>query len=101
MRDMRVGALLVEENGDYLGIVSETDLVRKGMAGEKDPAVEKARSVMSTPLISIDIDRSASDASDIMGQKGIRHLVVTESGKISGIVSVRDLLRYYKNWGSF
>jgi CBS domain-containing protein len=100
MRDLRIGALLVEENNQYIGIVSETDLVRKGMAVGKDPSVESVRGVMSTPIISIDIDRPASDASDLMSTSGVRHLAVTEGGKITGIISVRDLLRYYKNWGS-
>jgi CBS domain-containing protein len=101
MRDLRLGALLVEENGTYVGVVSETDLVRKGMANAKDPNVEKVRTVMSSPIISIDIDKTASEASDLMSEKAIRHLAVTEGGKIAGIISVRDLLRYYKNWGSF
>jgi CBS domain-containing protein len=101
MRDMRLGALLVEENGSYVGIISETDLVRKGMAPAKDPSVEKVRRVMSSPILSIDVEKTASDASDMMSEKAIRHLAVTEGGKIVGIISVRDLLRYYKNWGSF
>jgi signal-transduction protein with cAMP-binding, CBS, and nucleotidyltransferase domain len=35
-----------------------------------------------------------------MAEHGIRHLAVTEDGQVSGILSVRDLLRYFKNWGS-
>lgn len=101
MRDLKIGALLVEEKGQFVGIVSETDLVRKGMAPGKDPTVETVRSVMSAPIITIDIDRPAADASDLMSSRGVRHLAVTEGGKITGIISVRDLLRYYKNWGSF
>ena len=100
MKDLRLGALFVEESARFVGVVSETDLVRKGMAPGKDLHKEKVRSVMSTPVISIEIERPASDASDLMSEKGIRHLAVSESGKIVGIISVRDLLRYYKNWGS-
>ena len=101
MRDARVGALFVEEAGNYIGVISETDLVRRGMAEEKNLRFEKVRTIMSSPIISIDIDRPASDASDLMSEKGIRHLAVTDSGKIVGLISVRDLLRYYKNWGAF
>jgi CBS domain-containing protein len=101
MRDVRVGALLVEENGQFVGVVSETDLVRKAMAEGREIGQEKVRTIMSSPIITIDIDRPASDASDLMSEKGIRHLAVTDSGKIVGVISVRDLLRYYKNWGSF
>lgn len=100
MRKDRVGSLLVEEAGGFIGILSESDLVRRGMAEGRDPQVEKVRSIMSSPVISIDIDRPAIEASDLMSEKAIRHLAVTDSGKIVGLLSVRDLLRYYKNWGS-
>ncbi len=101
MREMRVGALFVEENGNYIGVISETDLVRKGMAHGKDPHIEKVQTSMSSPIITLEMDRPASDASDLMNEKGIRHLAITDSGKIVGLVSVRDLLRYYKNWEAF
>ena len=44
--------------------------------------------------------RSAHEASDLMAEHGIRHLAVSEEGVIVGMVSVRDLLRYFKNWGT-
>ncbi len=99
MRDTRVGAILVGEHGAFIGIVSEADLVRKAMASQVDPTQARVRSVMSSPVITIEQDRSAHDASDLMAEKGIRHLAVTEDGRIVGIVTVRDLLRYFKNWG--
>ena len=101
MREVRVGALMVEDDGRLVGIISETDLVRKGIAEGRDFRQEKIRAIMSSPIITIDIDRPASDASDLMSEKGIRHLAVTDGGKIVGVISVRDLLRYYKNWGAF
>jgi len=99
MRDTRVGAILVAEQGTFIGIISETDLVRKAMAGQLNAAQAKVRAIMSSPVITIEQDRSAHDASDLMAEKGIRHLAVTEDGRIVGIVTVRDLLRYFKNWG--
>lgn len=100
MRDSRVGAALVMSEGNYVGVVSEADLVRKAMACALDPACTSVRSVMSSPLITIEIDRSAHDASDLMAENGIRHLPVTQDGQIVGMLSVRDLLRYFKNWGT-
>jgi len=102
MREARVGALLVHEtdrSGQYRGIVSETDLVRKGMA-ESCPAQDTSVSaVMTSPLLSIEITSSAHEASDKMAEHGIRHLAISQDGQIVGIISVRDLLRYFKNWG--
>lgn len=100
MRDTRIGALLVAAQGAYLGVVSETDLVRKAMASGLDPARERVRAVMSSPIITIEIDRSAHEASDLMADKAIRHLAISQDGQIVGIISVRDLLRYFKNWGT-
>jgi CBS domain-containing protein len=99
MREAKVGALLVRDRDKYCGVVSESDLVRKCMAESRLAHDTLVRGVMSQPLISIDIGRSAHDASDLMAEHGIRHLAVTEEGQVTGILSVRDLLRYFKNWG--
>ncbi|MBA5870868.1 MAG: CBS domain-containing protein [Nitrospira sp. CR2.1] len=100
LRDARVGAMLVADHGDYVGIVSEADLVRKAMANGAVAEQVLARAVMSTPVMTIDIAQSAHDASDLMAERGIRHLVITEEGRVVGMISVRDLLRYFKNWGT-
>ena len=99
MRDSKVGAVLVHEAGHYSGIVSESDLVRKGMAESCSAEETLVRAVMSRPLLSIEITRSAHEASEKMAEHGIRHLAITEEGQIVGMISVRDLLRYFKNWG--
>lgn len=99
MRDAKVGALLVLENGRYSGLVSESDLVRKGMADSRPPEGTAVRALMSSPLVSIDCKSSAHEASEKMAEHGIRHLAVSDDGQIVGIISVRDLLRYFKNWG--
>jgi CBS domain-containing protein len=54
---------------------------------------------MSSPLLSIDSASSSHEASEKMAEHGIRHLAVSDEGQIVGIISVRDLLRYFKNWG--
>jgi len=100
MRAARVGALLVRDGDRFVGIVSEADLVRKALAESSELDQISVRSVMSAPLISIDIGGSAHDASDLMAEHGIRHLGVIEDGEVVGMLSVRDLLRYFKNWGN-
>ena len=100
MQKSRVGALLVVSDGVYVGVVSESDLVRKAMAVALHPDQTRVRTIMSSPLITIEIDRSAHEASDLMSEKEIRHLVITQDGQVVGIISVRDLLRYFKNWGT-
>ncbi len=97
MRDQRIGSLLVGKGEEKVGFLSETDLVRKGIAEGLDPDKTPVESVMSTPIITIDIDETAREANDMMAGKGIRHLAVTDREKIVGIISVRDLVICFKN----
>lgn len=96
MRDRRIGSLIVVEDGREVGIISETDLARRAVADGLDPDQARVRQIMSAPIITIDIGATPEQANELMKQRGIRHLVVTEDGKPAGIVSVRDLLRYFK-----
>lgn len=96
MASERVGSLFVERQGQLVGIVTDTDIVRKALAAGKNPDNETVESIMSSPIATIEDSRSAHDAHDMMGDLGIRHLGVTEQGKLVGIVSVRDLLVYFK-----
>ncbi len=93
MREKRLGSLLTIEAGEIVGIVTECDLVRKGLAVNRAAAQARVGAVMSSPLLSIDVNRTVRDASKVMAEQGVRHLTVTESGKIVGILSVRDLVK--------
>ena len=96
MRDRKIGSLLVRKDGENIGIISETDIARKAVAEGRSPEKIKVESIMSRPIITIDIKATPEMANDLMKENGIRHLAVTEQDKISGIISVRDLLRYFK-----
>ena len=96
MRDKKIGSLLVVKEGKKMGIISETDIARRAVAEGLVPEKEKVESIMSSPIISVDIQSTPEKANDVMKEKGIRHLAVTEQDEIVGIISVRDLLRYFK-----
>ena len=93
LTNKRIGALLVTKGGQVKGIVTERDLVQRVLGLEKDPSRVQVGAIMTEPLIDIDINRTVHDASDLMADKGVRHLPVTENHKIVGILSVRDLIR--------
>lgn len=93
MGEKKIGALLVEQDGALKGIVTERDLVTKVLSQEEDANTLTVKAVMNHPLIDIDINRTIHDASDLMAEKWIRHLPVTENHQIVGILSVRDLIR--------
>lgn len=90
-----VGALLVVKKDQFVGIVTDTDLARKGVAMAVHPDIQPVQVLMTTPLVSIDSHKPVDEAYALMKDKNIRHLAVTEEGRVVGIVSTSDLLRYY------
>ncbi|MEW6245906.1 MAG: CBS domain-containing protein [Nitrospirota bacterium] len=96
MRDERIGSLLVEKNGDLVGIITDTDVVRRAVAGGADLNKMTVQDIMTSPIATIEAMRTVQDAHDMMGDLGVRHLGVTEQGKLVGLISVRDLLVFYK-----
>lgn len=95
MRDERVGSLLVERNGEFVGMVTDTDVVRKAVAEKKDLAKTTVETIMTAPLNSIDATKTVPEAHDMMGDLGVRHLAVREAGKVVGVISVGDLAVYF------
>ena len=94
MSRARIGSLVVLEDGGRLaGIITERDLVRS-MSDGADPDSTPVRSYMSTKLIVARPEDSIVSAAHKMIAHGIRHLpVVDSSGRLVGIVSMRDVLR--------
>jgi len=93
MAEKRIGSLLVIEAGEMVGIVTETDVVRKVIAARLPASSTSVGAVMNYPLIQIDINRTVRDASRLMAEQRIRHLAVTEDNKVVGLLSVRDLVK--------
>ncbi len=92
MKQQGSGSVLVGEPGNTKGIISEADIVRKVVSLEKDPAVMKADQIMTSPLISVDITTPVYEVYRTMADKHIRHIVITDSGKQVGFISVKDLI---------
>lgn len=93
MAEKRIGSLLLLEAGEMVGIVTETDVVRKVIAARLPASRTLVGAVMNYPLIQIDINRTVRDASRLMAEERIRHLAVTEDNKVVGLLSVRDLVK--------
>ena len=99
MRDKNISSLIVTDSfGNAKGLVTERDLVRKICVRDVYTSKIKINEIMSSPLVIISPDESASTATDIMLKHNIRHLLVvddsTEINKAIGIVTPRDLARY-------
>lgn len=96
MKSDRIGSLFVEKKKELVGIVTETDIVRKAVATGANLGKITVEKIMTSPIATIEAYLTIQDAHDMMGDLGVRHLGVTEGGKIVGLVSVRDLLVYFK-----
>lgn len=94
MATKNVGSVLIvdKENGEFLGIITERDIVRKVVAKGVDGSSYMVKGVMSSPLVAIESNKTIFEAGDLMDQKKVRHLAVTEGGAVVGMVSIRDLI---------
>jgi signal-transduction protein with cAMP-binding, CBS, and nucleotidyltransferase domain len=91
MRKENVGSLLVVDGDTPKGIITERDIIQA--IADDYPLETPASKVMSTNLITADASTEVGDAALLMTNYKIRHLVVTEGGKIIGVISLRDVAR--------
>lgn len=96
MHAKRIGSLLVKKETDFSGIVTETDVVQAVAEQPMRIGELTVKGLMSSPIITVDRNMSPQYGRDLMADRKIRHLAVTENEKIVGIISVRDLLAYFK-----
>jgi CBS domain-containing protein len=94
MNERSIGGLLVLEGDDTVGIFTERDVLRRVVAPGRDPAATQVADVMSAPVISCEPDLSLEDAAALMTERRIRHLPVREAGRLTGVVTIGDLLAY-------
>ena len=95
MYQNKVNALLVEENGEYVGIFTKTDWMILALKGECDIKAVKVSALMTDIKCTIDKNQTIAEASALMEQGKVRHLPVTDNGKIIGMFSVKDMEKYY------
>ncbi len=97
MRDNGIGSVFVSSGEEIIGILTDTDLVRRVVAAGADPLTTTAEQIMSAPIASIEGNATLLDANDLMAKQHIRHLGITKDGKMVGMISVRDLVVFLTN----
>ncbi len=96
MRENNISSLLVKHKGDFVGIVTEKDIINKVVAEELYPGDIKVNEIMSKDLVTISKNESIEDAAKLMRKKGIRRLVVHEDQRIVGIITETDIAKHLK-----
>jgi CBS domain-containing protein len=87
------GVPVVEPGGDLVGFVSETDVVNALL--RRDPMATEAREIMSQPTIAIDEFARADEVIETLRSRHIHHLPVARGGKLVGIITPLDVLRWF------
>ena len=92
MKSEKVGCIIVTDNDEPVGIITERDFVTR-IAAEGRPLFTEIAQVMSSPLVLVDSQATIWDASEIMKRKNIHKLPVTKEGQIVGIVTATDIVK--------
>ena len=91
MADKKIGALLVEENGKMVGIISERDYPGKAKALHKPLQEVLVKEIMSSHVVHVNPDDSIEHCMELVTKNHVRHLPVLKDDKILGIISIGDL----------
>jgi len=93
MAEKGVGALIVMDGDAMTGIVTERDYARKVILKGRSSDETPVSDIMSTGVISTSPDQTVNSCMSVMTDKRIRHLPVVEGNKVTGLVSIGDLVK--------
>ena len=91
MRDLDIGSVLVSDGGHLVGLVTDRDLVVRGLAEESSAAADEVGALCSERLVTVAPDDTLDDAAQLMRDAAVRRLPVVSDGMAVGVVSLGDL----------
>jgi signal-transduction protein with cAMP-binding, CBS, and nucleotidyltransferase domain len=101
MVEMNVGSLLVTVDGEITGIVTERDYLRRVTLEDRTDAETRVGEIMSSPLVVVTPETSVDECMAVMTDRRIRHLPVVEDGRVVGLVSIGDLVKFKSKQQTF
>ena len=93
MAEKNIGSLVIMQGDKYLGIVTERDYSRKVVLKGKNSAETTVAEIMSTDLPSINPADTIEHCMELMTAKNIRYMPVFENNKLTGIISMSDVVK--------
>jgi CBS domain-containing protein len=101
MVELNVGSLLVMDAGQVAGILTERDYLRRvALEGRTDRETE-VREIMSSPLVVVNPETTVDECMALMTDRRIRHLPVVGDGRVVGMISIGDLVKFKSRQQSF
>jgi CBS domain-containing protein len=94
MAARQIGALMVCQEGHPLGMFTERDLMTRVILAGRDPGTTRLEEVMSKDVIFIEPSTPAEEAMAVMTERRCRHLPVVSEGRVVGLISIGDLVRW-------
>ena len=94
MNKNEIGCLVVVDEEKPVGIVTERDLLKRVLASRKDPVRTKVKDIMSKPLVTGTPHMDIEAAVRLMFKHKIKKLPVVENGRLVGLVTLTDLVRF-------
>lgn len=92
MIEQQIGAVIVTENDQVIGMFTERDVLRRIVAEQRDPGATTVASVMTRKVVSCLLEHDLDDVRATMMQRKIRHLPVTDThNNLLGLISIGDL----------
>ncbi len=86
------GLVVVDSEGQLIGMFTERDILRRVVAAGRDPATTVVAEVMTTEVMACQPETSLDECAAVMTSKRIRHLPVRDREGLAGIVTIGDLL---------
>ncbi len=93
MAEKEVGALVVSEGAQVVGLISEREYARKVILQGRTSPTTRVEEIMITPVVYTHLDQPIEECMALMTEKRTRHLPVIEDGKLAGMISIGDLVK--------
>ncbi len=93
MNKNNIGCLIIEDNGETRGIVTQRDLLKKVLEKARDPRKLVVSDIMTKKLIVGSPDMEIHEAARLMFQKKIKKLPIVENGKLVGLITLSNIAR--------
>jgi CBS domain-containing protein len=93
MADKNIGALVVVERGEVVGLVSERDYARKLVVENRPAKGTFLLDIMSSPVLFVRPDQTSDECMALMTENRLRHLPVLDGGRLIGLISIGDLVK--------